>query len=122
MSAEWVIDRLRGELRSEILVHSARYVPCATDENHPLVAEALRAAGRSRGVGSRTASDWVFLAGVPAVKVGPGDTMRSHRPDEFLTRAELRAGVEFYKRLVPACLSRLRGAGCEHGRCQYGSA
>jgi acetylornithine deacetylase len=107
VTADAVVARLRGELASDVAVHSARYPPCSTDAAHPLVQAALAAAGRSRGTGSRTTSDWVFLSDLPAVKVGPGDTRRSHGPDEYLTRSELEAGVAFYRRLVPECLARL---------------
>ena len=41
-----------------------------------------------------------FFAGTPAIKVGPGDSERSHRPDEFVTVAELEAGAAFYGRLL----------------------
>ena len=102
-----VIRRLGTELASEIHVHSARYVPCATDETHPVVQAALAASGRTAGTGSRTASDWAFLSDLPAVKVGPGDTLRSHCPDEYLTRDELLAGASFYRQLIPDCLRRL---------------
>ena len=51
---------------------------------HPLVRAALDAAGRDRAVGSSTMSDMALLADVPAVKCGPGETARSHTPDEFL--------------------------------------
>jgi len=108
MTAESIVERLGAELEAEILVHSSRYLPCATDETHPVVQAALAAAGRESGVGSRTTSDWAFLADLPAVKVGPGDTRRSHCPDEYLTREELLAGATFYYRLVPDCLARLR--------------
>ena len=35
------------------------------------------------------------------MKVGPGDTFRSHSPNEYLTLPELEAGAAFYARLVP---------------------
>jgi acetylornithine deacetylase len=53
-------------------------------------------------VGSATTSDWALLGDIPAVKVGPGDTFRSHSPNEYLTLPELEAGAAFYARLVPA--------------------
>ena len=109
---EAIASRLRSELTCEVHVHSSRYVACATDPAHPLVASALEAAGRTTGIGSRTTSDWAFLADLPAVKIGPGETGRSHRPDEYITSTELAAGVAFYRRFVPACLGRLAaGAG-----------
>ena len=89
-------------LESEVAVHSDRYVPVATDAAEAIVRAALDASGTKRGVGSDTTSDWAFLRGIPAVKIGPGDTKRSHRPNEYVTVAELEAGAAFYTRVVRA--------------------
>jgi acetylornithine deacetylase len=94
-----VATHLSGVLRSEVTVHSARYLPKATAEHEPIVRAAV-AAGGNTPVGSSTASDWAFLGQVPTVKVGPGDTLRSHRPDEYLALVELEAGVAFYQKLI----------------------
>jgi acetylornithine deacetylase len=99
-----VAQAFAAALDSEVAVHSARYLPKATDPSHPIVLAALAAAGKAGPVGSATTSDWAFLGDLPAVKAGPGDTFRSHRPDEFITLAELEAGVAFYRNLVPAFL------------------
>ena len=95
-----VAAAIDAALESEVTIHSQRYEPVATDESEPIVRAALAAAGRSSTVGSATTSDWAFLKGVPAVKVGPGDTRRSHRPNEFLFLHELEAGAAFYSSLV----------------------
>ena len=92
--------QLKGELESEVAVHSDRYRAVATDATQPVVRAALAASGNQGGVGSPTASDWAFLAHLPAVKAGPGDTHRSHRPDEWLALAELQGGAAFYEQLV----------------------
>ncbi|MCR4295511.1 MAG: M20/M25/M40 family metallo-hydrolase [Elusimicrobia bacterium] len=42
----------------------------------------------------------MFLKGIPTVKAGPGDSKRSHTPDEYLEVAELEAGVDFYEGLI----------------------
>ncbi|MBZ4418951.1 M20/M25/M40 family metallo-hydrolase [Myxococcus sp. RHSTA-1-4] len=94
-----VAKQVAGALKSEVHVHSARYLPKATASNQPVVRAAIAAAG-AQPVGSSTTSDWAFLGDLPAVKVGPGDTLRSHQADEYLTRAELEAGAAFYTRLV----------------------
>ncbi|WP_306590973.1 M20/M25/M40 family metallo-hydrolase [Geothrix sp. 21YS21S-4] len=99
----------RGLLESEVVVHSGRYLPKGTDPAHPIVRAALQAAGKAGPVGSGTTSDWAFLGDLPAVKAGPGDTFRSHRPDEYLTLPELDAGAAFYAALVPAFF-KLRAA------------
>lgn len=90
------------QLESEVAIHSKRYLPKGTDPSHPIVRAALQAAGKAGAVGSATTSDWAFLGDIPAVKAGPGDTFRSHRPDEYLTLQELEAGAAFYQSLVHA--------------------
>ncbi len=44
---------------------------------------------------SPTTSDWMRLP-VPAIKMGPGNSARSHRPDEYVTINEIRSGIEGY--------------------------
>jgi len=95
-----VSARISAELESEVTVFSDRYRPVATEPGEAVVRAALSAAGTQGGTGSSTASDWAFLGHLPAVKAGPGDTYRSHRPDEWLSRGELRAGAAFYEKLV----------------------
>ncbi|MFP2925061.1 M20/M25/M40 family metallo-hydrolase [Pyxidicoccus sp. 3LG] len=94
-----VAQQVARALKSEVQVHSARYLPKATAAHQPIVRAAMAASG-AEPVGSSTASDWAFLGDLPAVKVGPGDTLRSHQADEYLTLAELEAGAAFYTRLV----------------------
>jgi acetylornithine deacetylase len=104
---------LGAVLESEVHVHSARYLPKATPADHPIAKAALEASGRA-GVGSATASDWAFLGDIPAVKVGPGDTMRSHRPDEWLDLAELEAGAAFYGRAIRATFAHFNALEADH--------
>ncbi len=92
----------QGQLESEVVIHSKRYLPKSTDPAHPIVRAALQAAGKAGPVGSATTSDWALLGDIPTVKVGPGDTFRSHSPNEYLTLPELEAGAAFYALLVPA--------------------
>jgi len=95
-----VVAQISSALESEVIVHSDRYLPVATDETEPIVRAALAAAGKQKGVGSVTTSDWAFLKDVPAVKAGPGETHRSHRPNEYVLVSELEAGAAFYGRLM----------------------
>lgn len=95
-----VSEQISGALESEVIVHSDRYAAVATDERETIVHAALAAANKSQGISSVTTSDWAFLKGIPAVKIGPGDTQRSHRPNEFLLASELEAGAKFYRAVV----------------------
>jgi acetylornithine deacetylase len=90
------------QLESEVVIHSKRYLPKHTDPDHAIVRAALKAAGKVGPVGSGTTSDWAFLGDIPAVKAGPGDTFRSHSPNEYLTLPELEAGAAFYAEVVSA--------------------
>lgn len=99
-SADEIVARVRSIVKGDVFVRSSRLGSVETDPDHPIVKAALSANPDSRPYGSATLSDWVFLKGVPTVKVGPGDTRRSHAPDEYLEVAELEAGVLFYERLI----------------------
>ena len=87
-------------LESEVAVYSDRLVPCATPAS-ARVARAATAALAGLGMdaepfGSPTASDWIFLADVPAVKVGPGRSELSHTADEHVEVDQLTRAVDVY--------------------------
>ena len=87
-------------LESEVSVYSDRLVPCAT----PASAAVAHAAGgalsalgmNAEPFGSPTASDWIFLADVPAVKIGPGRSELSHTADEHVEIDQLTRAVDVY--------------------------
>ena len=106
-AAALLAERMRS---AHVVVRSARLQPIETAADHPLVLAALAVAGRAAAVGSTTLSDMALLQGVPAVKVGPGETARSHTPDEYVLRTELEAGAAFYEALAPAALEALAAA------------
>jgi acetylornithine deacetylase len=91
-----------------IHVRSERLKAVETAADHPLVAAALAATGRNQAIGSATMSDMALLAGLPVVKCGPGETARSHTPNEFLLERELLAGVAAYSEMIPRALEALR--------------
>ena len=95
-----VADEIGAVLESEVTIHSHRYEPISTNASEAVVRAALEVADVSAGIGSVTTSDWAFLKGIPAVKVGPGDTNRSHRPNEYVLLSELEKGVAFYSRFI----------------------
>ena len=100
---QWA-EVVAAELESEVHVHSARLVPCGTAPD-ARIARAAAAALADLGAeaepfGSPTASDWVFLADVPAVKIGPGDSRLSHTADEHVPQAEIVRAVEVYRAIA----------------------
>lgn len=97
---EELVELVRKRVASDVEVRSKRLESVATDPAHPIVRAALAANPKGKPYGSPTLSDWVFLKGIPTVKAGPGDSRRSHTPDEYVTVSELRDGVAFYERLI----------------------
>jgi acetylornithine deacetylase len=95
-----VVECIRGVIASELKVRSERLVPVEISPDAPIVQAVLRAHPQAQPFGSPTLSDWVFLREIPTVKIGPGDSHRSHTPDEYLEIEELLRGVDFYERLI----------------------
>jgi len=100
-----IVGRLRAVLASDVRVLSDRLRPRSTPLDAPLVAAARRARPEARCFASPTLSDMALMPEIPAIKVGPGDTRRSHTVDEFVLTGELPAGEAFYRSLI-AELSR----------------
>ena len=93
-------ERLRTALRSELQIHSDRLVPVETALETAIVQATCRARPGVHPAGSPAMSDMVFLAGVPAVKFGPGQSARSHTPNEFIAADELEQGAVAYMHVV----------------------
>jgi acetylornithine deacetylase len=96
---------------ADVTIRSERLGPVETAEAHPLVRCALECSGKRTAIGSNTLSDMALLRGTPSVKCGPGETVRSHTPDEFVLAAEVEAGAAFYAALVPRALAALTRSG-----------
>lgn len=104
-AASELVELVRSRVGGEVSVRSERLTAVDTDPSHPIVRACLKANPGSKPYGSPTVSDWVFLKGVPTVKVGPGDSRRSHTPDEYVEVAEVEKGAAFYEALIRSYLS-----------------
>ena len=96
---EDVLAFIRSQLDCVVKCRSQRYLPVSTDESHPIVKAAMVASGRPAYF-SDTCSDWSLYGDIPTVKLGPGESNRSHRPEEYLLESELRSAVDVYARLA----------------------
>ncbi|MBK8913525.1 MAG: M20/M25/M40 family metallo-hydrolase [Phycisphaerales bacterium] len=106
-----LVERIRAELSSEVHVHSGRLGPVQTARSEPIVQACEAALPDASPAGSPAMSDMVFLPGIPAVKIGPGDTRRSHTPDEWVLESELAAGAGAYERIAREYFARMASAG-----------
>jgi len=100
-----VTAAVRSAVGGEVEVISDRLVPTETPPGSALLAALRRVRPSVRPFASPTCSDWVFLRGVDAVKLGPGDSRQSHRPDERIELAEVARAAELYADLAAEVLS-----------------
>lgn len=82
---------------STLLPRSTRLNASAIAQNHPLVA-AAKTIGATTFV-SPTMSDMALIP-VPSLKLGPGESARSHTADEYVRISEIEAGISGYIRLL----------------------
>ena len=94
---EEALEIIRQNVTCEVTPRSLRIRSSGIAMDHPLVA-----AARKMGLkmyGSPTTSDQALIP-APSVKIGPGDSARSHSADEFIYVSELKAGIDTYVTLL----------------------
>lgn len=94
---EFVFEFLKKHLKSEVTARSFRLHSSRIDPQHPIVRRC-----KSMGLkpfGSPTLSDQALMS-FPSLKLGPGDSSRSHSADEFIRISEIAAAIETYIRLL----------------------
>jgi acetylornithine deacetylase len=94
---EETLTIIRKHVKSEATPRSTRLNASGIDKNHLLVRTA-----KKLGIvtfGSATSSDMPLLK-VPAVKMGPGKSERSHTADEYIWLKEIGEGISIYIKLL----------------------
>ena len=94
---EEVLDTIHNNIQSEVKPRSTRLRSSNIALDHLLVKSGLTM-GKTY-YGSPTTSDKALMP-FQALKMGPGDSARSHSADEFIYLAEIRQGIEDYIQLV----------------------
>ena len=104
-SNEEVVEMLRKEVGKvaspmgsegpviELTPRSTRLQPSGISLDHPLL-QRIVALGR-KPFGSPTLSDQALMR-FPSLKMGPGDSARSHTADEYIRPSEIREAIEMY--------------------------
>lgn len=90
---EEVLKIIKTNVDCEVKPRSTRLKPSSIDKEHPIVLSGL-SLGRTT-YGSPTTSDQALLS-IPSVKVGPGDSARSHMADEYVHVEEVYEGLRLY--------------------------
>jgi acetylornithine deacetylase len=88
---------IRSNVSSEVTPRSLRMRSSGISMDHPLVHSARKL--KLRLYGSPTTSDQALIP-VPSVKIGPGDSARSHSADEYIYVDEVEKGIETYIKLL----------------------
>ena len=92
-----ILETIRKNVRCEVKERSTRIRPSFIDGSHPFVQ-----AARSLNIplfGSPTTSDMALMPW-DSVKIGPGDSVRSHSADEFIFVSEIEEGISTYIALL----------------------
>lgn len=88
-----VLEIIKEHVHAEVTPRSTRLNPSTIDQNHPIVQSGI-SLGKTM-YGSPTMSDQALIP-IQSIKVGPGDSARSHTADEFIYLHEIEDGVRFY--------------------------
>ncbi|MDR1024048.1 MAG: M20 family metallo-hydrolase [Prevotellaceae bacterium] len=94
---EEIVDIIRACTLCEVQPRSTRVRASAIPDEHPLVQAAVRL-GRKTYI-SPTTSD-IALLRLPSLKMGPGDSARSHSADEYIYLSEVEEAIPLYGALL----------------------
>lgn len=90
-------EEIRKQIKSEVRARSFRLGSSCIPEAHPLVRKAVEL-GRTP-FGSPTLSDQALMPW-PSMKMGPGDSRRSHTADEFIRISEMEEAIGLYLEML----------------------
>ena len=96
-SNEETLTLLQSHVQSQLKARSTRLQPSFLPEGH-IIRKAADKLGLEQ-YGSPTLSDQALMS-FPTCKMGPGDSARSHTPDEFIYLDDIRAGLAGYHDLL----------------------
>ena len=94
---EEILAELQSICKSDLKPRNLKNQSSATHEDSP-----LQSTAESLGIetfSSPTTSDWMRID-CDAIKMGPGNSARSHRKDEFVFTSEIKEGISTYIRFI----------------------
>ncbi|WP_421919326.1 M20 family metallo-hydrolase [Marinifilum sp.] len=97
-SNEKAFDIIQENIESEVKARSFRMNSSGIPLEHPLIQTGLNLG--MGYYGSPTTSDQAIMKGFPTLKLGPGDSARSHTADEFIYLHEIKKGIQKYYNLL----------------------
>ena len=98
-----IADLLKAEAPCEMQERGLKLNSSKIDKDHPLIKSGL-ALGR-KTYGSPTLSDQAALT-CQSLKLGPGDSTRSHSADEYIYVHEIEEGIDLYIKILEGFLKK----------------
>ncbi|KAA9338467.1 M20/M25/M40 family metallo-hydrolase [Hymenobacter busanensis] len=92
-----VVRTVQEHVQAEVTPRSTHLNSSRISPDHPLVRRGLALGHKT--FGSATLSDQSMMP-FDTVKIGPGDSARSHTPDEYILLSEIRGGIRGYVALL----------------------
>lgn len=86
-------EQICQHVESDVQARSFRLNPSSIELTHPLVQRIIQLGGKP--FGSPTLSDQALMP-FPSLKMGPGQSSRSHTADEFIEVKEIEEAIAFY--------------------------
>ncbi len=96
-SFDEVLNTIQKNIQSTISPRSTRLRSTSIALDHPLVKAGIKLG--CTYYGSPTTSDKALMH-FPTLKIGPGDSARSHTADEFIYLVAIKQGIELYIQLI----------------------
>lgn len=96
-SNEKLFKLIQSQVDCEVKARSFRLNSSRTEIVHPFVQRAIMMG--KEPFGSPTLSDQALMS-FPSVKIGPGDSARSHAANEYIGFMEIREAIDLYVRLL----------------------
>ena len=100
---EEVLSIIREHVSCDVTPRSMRLKPSSISKDHAIVKAGI-ALGRNT-YGSPTSSDQAMMD-FASVKIGPGDSARSHTADEYIYLKEIEEGVKLHVSMLSEVLSQ----------------
>jgi len=94
---EEVLATIQQHVSCDVKPRSMRMRPSGIPLDHPIVQAGIRM-GKT-WYGSPTTSDQALIPAT-SIKIGPGDSARSHTADEYIYLDEIRQGIDTYIKLL----------------------
>lgn len=102
---EQVVETIASMLDSDVKARSTRIRASVIEPTHPLVQAAIACGGTP--FVSPTTSDMAVMPGFPTLKIGPGDSARSHSADEYVLLNEISDGIGLYENIIRHLVSTI---------------